>query len=234
MAVHSPTSGPCRSIVVSKLVAAVTRRSLENMSRRSGVDLFFSSTLSSAELTDRAAVAVVVPVPHAEDEVMEMVHRIRELAPTILLCGVIDVPDQSLWLFAERNGFNLVSSAGGIGAALSRRLAADDLGVREPIAVLNSSDIAGRLGLLGEFEVEGCSVALWRGGGRLGCLENRCTHSGAKLSEGEVEDGVVTCPRHGSRFDIVSGERVRGPADSDVKHFDVFEREGRVWIVPEP
>ena len=43
-------------------------------------------------------------------------------------------------------------------------------------------------------------------------LADRCTHRGGPLSEGQVADGCVTCPWHGSRFDLVDGHVVRGPA----------------------
>jgi nitrite reductase/ring-hydroxylating ferredoxin subunit/uncharacterized membrane protein len=43
-------------------------------------------------------------------------------------------------------------------------------------------------------------------------IADRCSHRGAPLSDGEVADGCVTCPWHGSRFDLASGEVRRGPA----------------------
>ncbi len=38
-----------------------------------------------------------------------------------------------------------------------------------------------------------------------------CTHQGCTV--GEVTEGAVTCPCHGSRFDVADGAVVRGPAD---------------------
>jgi nitrite reductase/ring-hydroxylating ferredoxin subunit len=35
--------------------------------------------------------------------------------------------------------------------------------------------------------------------------EMACTHQGADLTQGEIEDGVVTCPRHGRRYDLETG-----------------------------
>jgi nitrite reductase/ring-hydroxylating ferredoxin subunit/uncharacterized membrane protein len=48
--------------------------------------------------------------------------------------------------------------------------------------------------------------------GRIRALENRCSHRGASLSEGIVKDDCVTCPWHGSRFHLDTGEVVAGPA----------------------
>ncbi len=43
-------------------------------------------------------------------------------------------------------------------------------------------------------------------------LEDRCTHRGGPLHEGEVVGGCLVCPWHGSKFDPASGEVRQGPA----------------------
>ena len=52
-------------------------------------------------------------------------------------------------------------------------------------------------------------------------LADRCTHRGGPLSEGQVADGCVTCPWHGSRFDLVDGHVVRGPATEPAPVYEV-------------
>jgi 3-phenylpropionate/trans-cinnamate dioxygenase ferredoxin subunit len=42
-------------------------------------------------------------------------------------------------------------------------------------------------------------------------IANRCTHLGGNLSKGKLEGSVVTCPRHGSQFDVKTGQSIRGP-----------------------
>lgn len=44
------------------------------------------------------------------------------------------------------------------------------------------------------------------------CLDGRCTHAGAPLAEGNLDGKILTCPWHGSRFDVVDGSVVNGPA----------------------
>ena len=39
--------------------------------------------------------------------------------------------------------------------------------------------------------------------------DNRCPHMGGKLSQGKLEGTVITCPRHGSQFDLTDGRVVR-------------------------
>lgn len=43
-------------------------------------------------------------------------------------------------------------------------------------------------------------------------LADRCSHRGGPLSEGTLDGACVTCPWHGSRFELVSGVPTRGPA----------------------
>ncbi len=61
-------------------------------------------------------------------------------------------------------------------------------------------------------------------------IEAACTHRGGPLAEGEREGDVVTCPWHGSRFDLCSGEAVRGPASVPQQRFEVRVRDGWVEI----
>ena len=43
-------------------------------------------------------------------------------------------------------------------------------------------------------------------------LEDVCSHDDAPIGDQDIADGCVTCPRHGARFDIASGEVRRSPA----------------------
>ena len=58
----------------------------------------------------------------------------------------------------------------------------------------------------------GVAVLLVRDGGEVHALADRCTHRGGPLSDGEISDGCVTCPWHGSRFRLADGSVERGPA----------------------
>lgn len=55
-------------------------------------------------------------------------------------------------------------------------------------------------------KIAGQRVLLTRVEGEIKAVENRCPHLGLGMDRGTVEDGVITCPWHGSRFDIASGE----------------------------
>ncbi|HTV22153.1 MAG TPA: NifU family protein [Polyangiaceae bacterium] len=61
------------------------------------------------------------------------------------------------------------------------------------------------------LEVAGRSVLLSRSGGSVSCFENACAHLGMPLDGGEVQAGVITCPHHGFRFALESGECLTVP-----------------------
>lgn len=59
-------------------------------------------------------------------------------------------------------------------------------------------------------------VAIFRVDDNFYALDNLCPHRQAPLSAGEVVNGVVTCPRHGARFDLKTGKGLKGPHQSDI------------------
>jgi nitrite reductase/ring-hydroxylating ferredoxin subunit/uncharacterized membrane protein len=61
-------------------------------------------------------------------------------------------------------------------------------------------------------QVGGLPLAAVRRGGVVSALADRCSHRGGPLSDGDVDDGCLTCPWHGSRFDARTGAVRRGPA----------------------
>ncbi len=61
-------------------------------------------------------------------------------------------------------------------------------------------------------------------------LHDRCSHRGCGLSTGEIEGEVVTCPCHGSRFDLRDGSVLRGPATAPQPAYEVRESAGQIEI----
>lgn len=60
-----------------------------------------------------------------------------------------------------------------------------------------------------ELEVKGQKVLLARIGDKFYAAEGRCPHMGGILANGKLEGNVVTCPRHGSQFDVTDGKLIR-------------------------
>lgn len=71
------------------------------------------------------------------------------------------------------------------------------------------------------FDVEDRKVAVYRLDGAFFAIEDICTHDGGPLAEGEIEDDVVICPRHGARFSIRTGAALSFPAVTPVDTYPV-------------
>ena len=64
-------------------------------------------------------------------------------------------------------------------------------------------------GAMKAVSAKGREILLARVGDRYYAADNRCPHRGGKLSQGKLEGTVVTCPLHGSQFDLSDGRVVR-------------------------
>ncbi|MBX9685224.1 MAG: non-heme iron oxygenase ferredoxin subunit [Candidatus Obscuribacterales bacterium] len=71
-------------------------------------------------------------------------------------------------------------------------------------------------------------IARWEG--RLYAIDDRCTHDNGPLAEGELEDGQLECPRHGARFDLVTGKALCLPAVGGVAVYSVEIRDGDIYV----
>jgi len=70
-------------------------------------------------------------------------------------------------------------------------------------------------------DLEGRAVALFNVDGRFYAIDDTCTHRGGPLSQGELDGTVVTCPLHGARFEVTTGEVLGPPAARGVGRYDV-------------
>ncbi len=57
--------------------------------------------------------------------------------------------------------------------------------------------------------------------GNIWACDNICTHAGAPLSEGELDEDQIECPLHGSVFNVVTGEVIGPPAAENLRLFQV-------------
>ena len=69
--------------------------------------------------------------------------------------------------------------------------------------------------------VRGKEIALFNIEGNFFALENACTHEEGPLAEGDIEGHEVTCPWHGARFDIRTGEVLCAPAYDHAVRYNV-------------
>ena len=67
-------------------------------------------------------------------------------------------------------------------------------------------------------------VAIFRLPDGWAAVDHSCPHQGGPLADGIVADACVTCPLHGWRFDLRSGQRQGG--DERLRTYAVRERDG--------
>jgi 3-phenylpropionate/trans-cinnamate dioxygenase ferredoxin subunit len=79
-------------------------------------------------------------------------------------------------------------------------------------------------------ELAGSRIAVFRLGDTVHAIGDRCSHAEASLSEGEVFGGEVECPRHGSPFDLTTGEPQALPATEPVPVYPATVRDGVVYL----
>jgi nitrite reductase/ring-hydroxylating ferredoxin subunit len=65
-------------------------------------------------------------------------------------------------------------------------------------------------------------AAVFNVAGGFCATQAKCTHRGGPLNEGKLDGSTVTCPWHGSQFNVCSGAVLRGPATEPVKAYRVI------------
>jgi nitrite reductase (NADH) small subunit len=61
------------------------------------------------------------------------------------------------------------------------------------------------------LEVDGLPVALFRVAGKYYAIEDVCPHQESSFEGGELDGAKVTCPLHGWRLNVISGESLEAP-----------------------
>jgi len=131
-------------------------------------------------------------------------------------------------------GMGAVSAGGWLGGHLSY---AEGVGVDNTVFEQYPSDWTAVVedaqlleGQPQQVEVEGVPLLVVRDGGEVRVLADRCSHRGGPLSGGEISDGCVTCPWHGSRFRLTDGSVEQGPAAYPQPALDVRVTGGMVEV----
>ena len=81
-------------------------------------------------------------------------------------------------------------------------------------------------------EWEDLEIGVINCGGTFYAIEDRCSHDNGPLAEGEVdeENCTVECPRHGSLFDLRTGEPKSLPAYVAVDTFPVIIEDEKIKL----
>ncbi|OVE78425.1 hypothetical protein BVX98_00245 [bacterium F11] len=71
-------------------------------------------------------------------------------------------------------------------------------------------------------------VANWND--KYSAFEDTCSHAAAPLSECPVEEGQVTCPLHGAKFDVTNGNPQTLPATETLHLYEIKMEDGKIFI----
>lgn len=75
-------------------------------------------------------------------------------------------------------------------------------------------------GKMKHVEVDGIEILIANVEGKFYAVGDRCPHLNAKVSDGTLNNTIVTCPRHLSAFDITTGRVISGTR-SNLPTYDV-------------
>jgi nitrite reductase/ring-hydroxylating ferredoxin subunit len=221
-------------IIVPRIVAItddpIVLRGLDRAAGALGADLDAFKSLEAAKIA-HAPTAIVVDAELAG--ALEAVGQWKSTWPGTLVAGFVSNPSRTLWERAEAAGLHLVATRGGLAAQLQKKLKDwQSASGQRRVRLCDLADLAGRLGVVARLDnVPGGPLAVYHFGGKVYAVQDVCPHAGARLSEGALEGPVITCPLHGSQFNICTGERLRGPADIEIKTYRVDIEGAQVFLV---
>jgi nitrite reductase/ring-hydroxylating ferredoxin subunit len=71
---------------------------------------------------------------------------------------------------------------------------------------------------------------LVRRGDQIFALAETCSHFNGPLSEGKLEGDSIVCPYHASRFSLLDGRVINGPAVHPQPCLEARARDGQVEV----
>ena len=82
-------------------------------------------------------------------------------------------------------------------------------------------------------ELEHVTLLLVNIAGEFFAVEDLCSHDGGELSDGTICGIEITCPRHGARFNLKTGEVLCAPAYEDIDTYGVKVVNGIIQVFDE-
>ena len=215
--------------LVFKLDNSLLKKHLQRQAGRLG--LRFSEFDDSSQKEPQLLVAEL-----EHSGVLEKISSWKEKWPECFLVLSVTEPDKELWIAAEIAGADLVANRGALPRLIYDRLKHLQQGtilVKKKVLekakpVMNNGE--GLIGRLPDSTEDPIAVFKWKD--RVCAVRDICPHAGFSLADGafDPENGTITCPEHGSRFQVCSGERLRGPADYPLKRYRAFENAGEINV----
>ena len=221
------------------------------------LDLFRGPDRASRVLIG-AGVAVTVPAAatgladwsalHADQQRVGLVHALCQAGAATLFLSSLAAratgrPRPGRWL--SGGGLAVATAGSYLGGHLALRLGAGASHAEQisHLAGLGWHDLCDLSDLPDRRPVRRqlgyLSLLVYRQGGEVNVLSDRCSHLGGPLHQGRivVERGAacVACPWHGSTFAVADGTVVHGPATARQPAFETrVSAQGRVELRPRP
>ena len=146
---------------------------------------------------------------------------------------------------ARRRGGGRVSSLVGLAALGTGAFVGGHLGYRQALGANHAEHVPHRAppewtplcrldelpeGELVQRMLGDQPLAVLRRGRAVTAISDVCSHLSAPLHEGEVFDGCIVCPWHGSTFRLDDGSVTRSPATAPLPVFEVQVADGAVRV----
>jgi nitrite reductase/ring-hydroxylating ferredoxin subunit/uncharacterized membrane protein len=101
-------------------------------------------------------------------------------------------------------------------------------GAGEAIDVAAADEL--KVGQMKLLRVNGRRIVLARTEAGHVAFDDHCTHRGGSLADGTLACDTVTCPWHGSQYDVNTGAVKAGPTEESIGTYRVEETGGRVRL----
>ncbi len=86
-------------------------------------------------------------------------------------------------------------------------------------------------GEMKKISADGKEILVINNNGEFFAMDDTCTHAGASLSEGQLQDSTVICGWHGAQFNCKSGKLAKFPAKiNDLKSYNVILESDQVFV----
>ncbi|NMC13616.1 MAG: non-heme iron oxygenase ferredoxin subunit [Chloroflexi bacterium] len=80
------------------------------------------------------------------------------------------------------------------------------------------------------IEIDNQPIVLLKIEGDVFAIADKCSHDDGPLGDGEVNDHIIKCPRHGATFDIRTGKALSLPAIVAIHAFPIKIIDGVINI----
>lgn len=190
----------------------------------------FFDTPETLELED---VPAVIVVELEMDWAVDKIAAWKQRWPGCFIAASLALPRPDLWHAAIASGCTLVANRGALPRQLEKQFEESRSGTANtlvPRLLVRLGERSGD-GLVGNLpDAPDGPIVVYRAQGRLCAIFDACPHAQASLADGELEGSVLTCPAHGSQFDVCTGARLRGPSDFPVRTYRVVQDGERVYV----